>query len=97
MRNAFFAELRIKSAQSLCLFIRKRSSIRTPSKVDERVNLLWLAVDQEFAERGCAILDWLSQRLEYLWVGILRCKLQQLCESVDGGEGIAADEVQFAP
>src|SRR3954470_11222986 len=97
MRNPFFAEFGVKGAQSLSFLIGERSSIRAYSEIDERVDLLRLAVDQKFAERGRPILNRLPQWLEHLRVGILRCKLQQLRESIDRGEGVAADEMQFAP
>src|SRR4051812_9908619 len=83
--------------QAAGLIRAKRTAVGAFGEVDERLDLLRFAVDEQFTERGRSFVDRLPQRLEYLWIGVLSCEFQKLRERIHRGEGIVANEMQLIP
>ena len=54
-----------------------------PPKFEERIDMPWLGIDEQFSKRGGAVLNRLAQRLKDFWIGILRGKLPDLLEGID--------------
>ena len=97
MRKLLNSKRLIQNLQMILVRVRDRSSPGSFSKIDYRLHMDGLRIDQPLPELRRFLLYAITHRREGSWIGVLSRELPELIVGIDESQCVLSDEVHLVP